>query len=94
MNQMMAQLFTVTSKGSIMKFTKAFDVWSTAPDILKTMQTGQHVYAGCVTQKGIYIGTKPSGVIVVAWFDNIRKYAKHDKKAYIRTLINYSKGAR
>ena len=77
-----------------MQFIKSFDIWSTAPETLKTMQTGQHVYAGNITQQGIYIRTKPNGIIVVAWQGNIKRYAKHERKAYVRALIDYSKGLR
>jgi hypothetical protein len=72
-----------------MLFIKSFDVWSTSAKVLKTMQPGQHVYAGDVSQKGIYCGIKKSGTIVVAWRHNIQ--SRNDKKGYVRSLINYAK---
>ena len=72
-----------------MRYLKSFDIWATSEDVLKTIQVGQHVYAGDVRQKGIYCGIKKSGVIVVAWHNNVQKW--NDKRGYIKTLVNYAK---
>jgi hypothetical protein len=39
------------------------------------------------TERGVYLGTKPSGTVVVAWYGNAKG---NNYRAYIRTLRNYA----
>jgi len=71
-----------------MKYTKTVNIWNTNP---ATLQVGQWVTAGTdPTSKGIYLGVKPSGSVVVAWYHNAKS---NQYKSYIRTLRNYALGA-
>jgi hypothetical protein len=54
----------------------------------KHIQPGQWVYAGDKSNKGIFLGIKKSGTVVVAWYGN----AKNAKcfREYIKTLHTYA----
>lgn len=70
-----------------MKYTKTVNIWDTPPTKL---QIGQWVTAGTdPDSKGIYLGVKPSGSVVVAWYHNAKR---NQYKSYIRTLRNYAMG--
>jgi hypothetical protein len=73
-----------------MKYTTAFNVWEVPVELLKHAQAGQWIYAGERSNKGIFLGVKRSGVVVVAWYGNIKN--QHDKIGYVRTLRKYAKG--
>ncbi len=71
-----------------MKFQPSFDIWSMPVDFYKHIQSGQWVYAGDKSNKGIFLGIKKSGVVVVAWYGNA-KNAKSFRE-YIKTLHAYA----
>ena len=73
-----------------MKYQAAFNVWSMPAAFYQHIQVGQWVYAGDKQNKGIFLGIKKSGTVVVAWYGN----AKNQKsfKAYIKALHTYAKG--
>jgi hypothetical protein len=73
-----------------MKFCTSFNVWETPTDLLKHAQAGQWVYAGTKENKGIFLGVKKSGTVVVAWYGNAKNHK--DFKGYIKTLRAYAKG--
>ena len=55
---------------------------------IKDIQPGQWVYAGDKADKGIFLGVKPSGVIVCAWYRNAKN--SKDFKGYIKSLRQYA----
>jgi len=71
-----------------MKYAKSFDIWAVPRGLLKGIQAGQWVHAGDTTNKGIFLGVKPSGTVVCAWYQNA-KSAK-DFRTYIKTLRTYA----
>jgi len=73
-----------------MKFTHAFNIWEVPAELLKHAQPGQWVYAGDKSNKGIFLGVKPSGTIVCAWYGNAK--SQNSFKSYIRTLRDYALG--
>ncbi len=73
-----------------MKFTARFDIWTMPVSQLRTIQPGQHVYAGDRSTLGVFLGVKPSGSVVVAWKGNMQAHTS--QRGYIRTLRNYAKG--
>jgi len=72
-----------------MKYQNAFNIWEVPSVLLVHVQPGQHVYAGDKATKGVFLGVKKSGSIVVAWHDNA---IRHDYKEYIKSLRYYAKG--
>ena len=51
-----------------MKYQKPINIWNVVPaSRVKDIQVGQWVYAGDKEDKGIFLGVKPSGVVVCAW---------------------------
>jgi hypothetical protein len=73
-----------------MKYTQAFDLWSVPVALYKHIQPGQWVYTGDKTSKGIFLGVKQSGVVVVAWYGNAKSRA--DYRDYLRSLRDYALG--
>jgi hypothetical protein len=75
---------------SQMKYQPAFNVWAMPDAFYKHIQPGQWVYAGDKTNKGIFLGVRKSGTVVVAWYGN----AKNQKsfREYIKTLHNFALG--
>lgn len=67
-----------------MKYVPAVDIWSTPA---KSLQPGQWVYAGNRADKGIFLGVKPSGSVVVAWYNNAKN---HTFWKYVRSLRSYA----
>jgi hypothetical protein len=71
-----------------MRYTKTVNIWNTAPE---SLQVGQWVTAGTdPTSKGIYLGVKPSGSVVVAWYMNAK--GQKNFRQYIQTLRHYARG--
>ena len=70
------------------RFLPAMNIWEMSSDDIATLQPGQWVYAGIKEDKGIYLGMKESGSIVVAWYLNAIGRASF--KAYVRALRNYA----
>lgn len=73
-----------------MQYQKAFDIWAMPTPFYKHIQRGQWVYAGSTDNKGVFIGVKPSGTVVVAWYGNAKRQPNF--RDYIATLTNYAKG--
>lgn len=69
-------------------YTKAINIWSLTSLQRSKLQPGQWVYAGNPSDKGIWLGVKPSGTEVVAWHGNARSHASY--KAYVRSLRDYA----
>lgn len=72
-----------------MQYQKAFDIWAMPAPFYKHIQRGQWVYAGRADNKGIFLGVKPNGTVVVAWYGNAKR---QNFREYIKTLTAYSKG--
>lgn len=72
-----------------MKYLHSFDIWSVPSELLRHVQPGQHVYAGTPDNKGVFLGVKTSGTIVVAWHGNMIGRNRGD---YIQSLRSYAKG--
>jgi hypothetical protein len=73
-----------------MKFVPSFNIWEVPVALLAKAQAGQWVYAGDKTCKGVFLGVKPSGSIVVAWY-SISKNQKNFRD-HIKNLRAYAKG--
>ena len=71
-----------------MKYQPAFNVWEMPTAFYKHIQPGQWVYAGDKSNKGIFLGIKKSGTVVVAWYGNAKK-AKCFRD-YVKTLHTYA----
>lgn len=74
------------------KFTKAENIWALNQEEREALQPGQWVYAGHPSNKGRFLGVKPSGTVVVAWHDNAKGRGKGGYTSYISTLRRYAKG--
>jgi hypothetical protein len=72
-----------------MKYQKACNIWKMSDNAIKALQAGQWVYGDDIKNKGMYLGIKPSGTVVVAWLGNASKQANY--KGYIKALSNYAK---
>jgi hypothetical protein len=73
-----------------MLYQKAIDIWTISDSEIRKLQAGQWVYGSDIKNKGMYLGTKKSGTIVVAWLGNASKQKSY--KGYIKALSNYAKG--
>ena len=73
-----------------MLYQKAIDIWTISDSEIRKLQAGQWVYGADIKNKGMYLGTKKSGTIVVAWLGNASKQANY--RGYIKALSNYAKG--
>ena len=72
-----------------MQYKPSFNIWAIPEAKIKNIKRGQWVYAGDRANKGIFLGVRKSGVVVVAWYYN----AKRDNwREYIKALTAYSKG--
>lgn len=72
-----------------MKYQPMFNIWAIPEAKVKNIKRGQWVHAGDRANKGIFLGVRKSGVVVVAWYYN----AKRDNwREYIKALTAYSKG--
>lgn len=71
-----------------MSYQPTVNIWAPDRDTTK-LQRGQWVKAGEHGDLGRYYGTKPSGVIVVAWQGNAK--ASRNYREYQRNLLNYAK---
>lgn len=79
----------LTSKGSAMKYQPSINIWNVVPaSRIKDIQPGQWVYAGDKSNKGVFLGVKPSGVVVCAWYENAK--GAESFRGYIRTLRQYA----
>ena len=73
-----------------MKYQPSFNIWTIPHPLLRYVQPGQHVYAGDTSTRGVFLGVKRSGTVVVAWEGN----AKGRRREYISTLRQYALGDR
>ena len=71
-----------------MRYTNPQNIWALSPEQIKRLQPGQWVFAGEDTTRGQFLGTRASGSVVVAWYDNAR--AQRSYRAYVRALRTYS----
>jgi hypothetical protein len=75
---------------SLMKYQPAFNVWAMPDAFYKHIQTGQWVYAGSKDNKGIFLGVRKSGTVVVAWYHNAKSHKSF--REYVKTLHHYASG--
>jgi hypothetical protein len=75
---------------SLMKYQPAFNVWAMPDGFYKHIQPGQWVYAGDKSNKGIFLGVRKSGTVVVAWYMNAKSHKSF--RDYVKTLHNYATG--
>lgn len=73
-----------------MKYQKPVNIWALNDSERAALQPGQWVYAGVPADKGVWLGAKPSGSQVVAWYMNAKGRASYN--SYIRSLRNYALG--
>ena len=73
-----------------MQFMPSFNIWEVPAPLLAKAQPGQWVYAGDKENKGIFLGVKRSGTVVVAWYGNAK--GRESFKGYVKTLRAYAKG--
>jgi len=74
-----------------MKYQAPINIWNVVPaSRVKDIQPGQWVYAGDKADKGIFLGVKPSGVVVCAWYRNAKN--SKDFKGYVKALRQYALG--
>ena len=52
---------------------------------------GQWVYGSDLGNKGMYLGMKRSGIVVVAWLGNATQQDNY--RGYIKALSNYARAA-
>lgn len=64
------------------------NIWNMKPDEIGKLQPGQWVYAGNKENKGIYLGLKKSGSVVVAWYANAKSRMSY--RQYINALRHYA----
>jgi len=74
----------------LMKYQPAFNVWAMPAPFYKHIQPGQWVYAGDKSNKGIFLGVRKSGTVVVAWYMNAKSHKSF--RDYVKTLHNYASG--
>lgn len=70
-----------------MRYQKAINIWNISDSEIKKLQGGQWVYGGDLNNKGVFLGVKRSGTVVVAWLGNARFQDSY--KGYIKALSNY-----
>ena len=75
-----------------MQYQPSFNIWDIPTPLYKHLQPGQWIYAGDRDNKGVFLGVKPSGVVVCAWHKNAQAQGKGQFNQYIKTLRNYAKG--
>jgi hypothetical protein len=68
-----------------MRYTTTVDIWSLSQTQIRKLQPGQWVEGG--GELGRYWGTKPSGTVVVAWYQNARRAGY---KKYNQTLRDFA----
>lgn len=72
-----------------MRYVKAVNIWALDLDQRVALQPGQWVYAGQPCDKGIWLGAKPSGSQVVAWYMNAKSHKSF--RGYVRSLRDYAR---
>ena len=72
-----------------MRYQKAVNIWKISDSEIKKLQGGQWVYGDDVKNKGMFLGVKQSGTVVVAWLGNASK--QNNYKGYIKALSQYAR---
>lgn len=72
-----------------MKYQKAVNIWKLSDHDIKKLQPGQWVYGSDLGNKGMYLGMKRSGIVVVAWLGNATQQDNY--RGYIKALSNYAR---
>lgn len=72
-----------------MKYQKAINIWKLSDSEIKKLQAGQWVYGDDIKNKGMYLGMKQSGTVVVAWLGNATQQDNY--RGYIKALSNYAR---
>lgn len=72
-----------------MRYQKAINIWNISDSEIKKLQGGQWVFGGDIKNKGMFLGVKASGTVVVAWLGNARFQERY--KEYIKDLSNYAR---
>jgi hypothetical protein len=72
-----------------MRYQKAINIWNISDSEIKKLQGGQWVYGGDLNNKGVFLGVKKSGTVVVAWLGNARFQDSY--KGYIKALSQYAR---
>lgn len=75
-----------------MSFKKSdeIDIWKLSDAETKKLPPGQWVHAGEKSNKGMFLGVKESGTVVVAWLQNAKNSRNYN--AYISSCRRYAKG--
>ena len=79
-----------TKERITMQFQPSFNIWEVPQALYKHIQPGQWIYAGSKDNKGIFLGVKPSGIVVCAWHNNAKAQGKGKYSTYIKTLRQYA----
>lgn len=72
-----------------MRYQKAINIWNMQDNEIKKLQSGQWVYGGELKNKGMFLGVKKSGTVVVAWLGNAKFQDSY--KGYIKALSQYAR---
>lgn len=72
-----------------MRYQKAINIWKMSDSEIKKLQAGQWVYGDDIKNKGMYLGVKKSGTVVVAWLGNASK--QNNYQGYIKALSQYAR---
>jgi hypothetical protein len=77
-----------------MKYTKTQNIHAMTSKQIASLPIGQWVCTTSdttdKTSKGIFLGVKPSGTVVVAWYMNAK--GQKSFRQYVQTLRNYARG--
>ncbi len=74
-----------------MKYTKTQNIYTLSTEQVAALPVGQWVTtadAADKTSKGIFLGVRKSGVVVVAWYMNAKSQSSF--RGYVRALRNYA----
>ncbi|MEQ1915399.1 MAG: hypothetical protein ABL856_01595 [Gallionella sp.] len=71
------------------KFSASLDIWALDEKQVAALRVGQWVFAGDKTNRGLFLGVKKSGSVVVAWLHNA-KNSSCGYNTYVRNLRQYA----
>ena len=77
-----------------MRYTKTLNIWQLTPAQIAALPIGQWVTTTTPedkTAKGIFLGVKESGSVVVAWYMNAKS---NDYRDYIKTLRQWARSTK
>ena len=72
-----------------MRYQKSVNIWKMSDSEIKKLQVGQWIYGDDIKNKGVFLGVKKSGTVVVAWLGNASKQASY--RGYIKALSQYAR---